>query len=189
MKRRTMMLLAGAAGAMALAGCTSNMGATSTPAERQAAINQGVDATLATLYTSVVGSKELVGKARGVLVFPRVLEGAFGVGASGGDGALRIDGATKGFYTTRSVSFGFQAGGQSTALIYLFMTQEALDRFLSGNTWTAGADASVSMIRAGANATIDTTSVSNSVNAFVLTNSGLFGGVNLNGARIAKIDF
>jgi len=64
MKRRTMMLLAGAAGAMALAGCTSNMGATSTPAERQAAINQGVDATLATLYTSVVGSKELVGKAR-----------------------------------------------------------------------------------------------------------------------------
>jgi len=189
MKRRTMMLVAGAAGAMTLAGCSTNMGAAPTPAQRQATINQGVDSTLATLYSSVVGSKELVGKARGVLVFPRVLEGAFGIGASGGDGALRIDGATKGFYNTRSVSFGFQAGGQSTAHIYLFMTQEALDRFLSGNTWTAGADASVSMIRAGANATIDTASVSNSVNAFVLTNSGLFGGVNLNGARIAKIDF
>jgi lipid-binding SYLF domain-containing protein len=189
MKRRTMMLVAGAAGAMALAGCTSNMGTTASPAERQAAINQGVDSTLATLYSSVVGSKELVGKTRGVLVFPRVLEGAFGVGASGGDGALRINGATKGFYTTRSVSFGFQAGAQSTALIYLFMTQESLDRFLSANTWTAGADASVSVIRAGANATIDTASVSNTVNAFALTNSGLFGGVNVNGSRISKIEF
>jgi lipid-binding SYLF domain-containing protein len=188
-KRRTMMLVAGAATAMTLAGCSTNMGATTSPAERQATINQGVDSTLTTLYSSVVGSKELVGKARGVLVFPRVLEGAFGVGASGGDGALRVDGVTKGFYSTRSVSFGFQAGGQSTALIYLFMTQEALDRFLSGNTWTAGADASVSVIRAGANATIDSSSVSNSVNAFALTNSGLFGGVNLNGARIAKIEF
>jgi lipid-binding SYLF domain-containing protein len=188
-KRRTMMLVAGAATAMTLAGCSTNMGATTSPAERQATINRGVDSTLTTLYSSVVGSKELVGKARGVLVFPRVLEGAFGVGASGGDGALRVDGVTKGFYSTRSVSFGFQAGGQSTALIYLFMTQEALDRFLSGNTWTAGADASVSVIRAGANATIDSSSVSNSVNAFALTNSGLFGGVNLNGARIAKIEF
>lgn len=189
MKRRTMILVAGATTAMSLAGCSTNMGATATPAERKAEINRGADSTLATLYSSVVGSKELVGKARGVVIFPRVLEGAFILGASGGDGVLRINGETKDFYTTGSVSFGFQAGAQSRALIYLFMTQESLDRFLSANTWTAGTDASVSVIRAGANATIDTTSVSNTVNAFALTNSGLFGGVNLNGARIARINF
>ena len=189
MKRRTMMLVAGAAAAMTLAGCSTNMGATTTPAQRQATINQGVDTTLATLYSSVPGSKELVAKARGVLVFPRVLEGAFGIGASGGDGALRIGGVTKDYFSTFSVSFGFQAGGQSTALIYLFMTQEALDRFQSGNTWTAGADASVSVVRVGANGTIDTASASNSVLAFALTNSGLFGGVNVNGARISRIQF
>jgi len=189
MKRRTTILVAAATTAMALSGCSTNMGATATPAERQAAINKGADSTLATLFSSVVGSKELVGKARGVVIFPRVLEGAFGVGASGGDGVLRINGQTKGFYSTRSVSFGFQAGAQSTALVYLFMTQESLDRFMNGNTWTAGSDASVSVIKAGVNATIDTASVSNSVNAFALTNSGLFGGVNLNGSRISTINF
>ena len=189
MKRRTMIFAAGAATAMSLAGCSTNMGATATPAERQAAINKGADSTLATLFSSVTGSKELVGKARGVVIFPRVLEGAFGVGASGGDGVLRINGETKGFYTTRSVSFGFQAGAQSTALVYLFMTQESLDKFMSGSTWTAGSDASVSVIKAGVNATIDTASVSNNVNAFALTNAGLFGGVNLNGSRISKINF
>lgn len=189
MKRRTMMLVASAATALTLAGCSTNMVATSSPAERQTTINKGADSSLATLYTNVQGSKELVGKARGVLIFPRVLEGAFGIGASGGDGVLRINGATKGFYTTRSVSFGFQAGGQSTALVYLFMTQEALDKFTSGSTWTAGADASVAVITAGANGTIDTASVSNSVNAFSLTNSGLFGGVSLNGSKISKLDF
>jgi lipid-binding SYLF domain-containing protein len=184
-----MMLAASAAGAMVLAGCTANMGATPSAAERQATINRGADATLETLFSSVTGSRELVGKARGVLVFPRVAEGAFIVGASGGDGALRIGGVTKGYFRTTSVSFGFQAGAQSTALIYLFMTQESLDRFLSGNSWSVGTDASVSVIKAGANGTIDTTTVSNTVSAFALTNAGLFGGVNLNGARIARIDF
>ena len=189
MKRRTMMLVAGAAAAMTLAGCSTNMGATATPAERKATINQGADRTLETLYSSVPGSKELAGKARGVLVFPRILEGAFVIGASGGDGVLRIGGVSKDFFSTQSVSFGFQAGAQSTALIYLFMTQEALDRFQSGTSWTVGSDASVSVIRVGANGTIDSSSVSNSVNAFALTNSGLFGGINLNGARIARIQF
>jgi lipid-binding SYLF domain-containing protein len=189
MKRRTMMLVAGAAAAMTLAACTTNTGSRTTPAERQATINQGADTTLATLYSSVPGSKELVGKARGVLIFPRILEGAFVLGASGGDGVLRIGGVSKDYFTTGSVSFGFQAGAQSTALVYLFMTQEALDRVQSGNTWTVGSDASVAVIRVGANGTIDSSSVSNSVNAFALTNSGLFGGINLNGARIARIQF
>jgi lipid-binding SYLF domain-containing protein len=36
------------------------------------------------------------------------------------------------------------------------MTQEALGRFQRGNNWTAGAEASVSVIRAGTNGKIDT---------------------------------
>jgi lipid-binding SYLF domain-containing protein len=124
-----------------------------------------------------------------VLIFPQVLEGAFGIGASGGDGVMRVNGANRGFYSTRSVSFGLQAGGQSTALVYLFMTQEALDRFLSGDTWTAGADASVSVLKTGANGRIDTASANNAVNVFALTNSGVFGGVSVNGARISKLNF
>jgi lipid-binding SYLF domain-containing protein len=189
MQRRAMMMtVAATAATLALAGCTTNKGASATPSEKRAEINKGVDETLATLYSSVPGSRELVAKSRGVLVFPSVIQAAFGIGGEYGEGALRVDGATTGYYSTASGSFGFQAGAQSRALIYLFMTQEALDKFRSSNGWTAGADASVSLIKVGANGMIDTSSVSNSVNAFALTNAGLFGGVNLNGSKISKKD-
>jgi lipid-binding SYLF domain-containing protein len=181
-----MMTVAAATAALALAGCTTNKGAGTTSADKQVEINKGVDQTLNTLYSSVPGSRELVAKARGVLVFPRVVEAAFGIGGEYGEGALRIGGAHAGYYSTAAGSFGFQAGAQSKALVYLFMTQEALDKFQKSSGWTAGADASVSLIKVGANGTIDTSSVSNSVNAFALTNAGLFGGVNLNGSKISK---
>lgn len=190
MQRRTMMMtVVAAAAALALAGCSTNQGATTTSAEKRAEIDKGVDQTISTLYSSVPGSRELVSKARGVLTFPRVYEAAFGIGGEYGEGALRIGGKTAGYYSTAAGSFGFQAGAQSKALVYLFMTQEALDKFQKSSGWAAGVDASVSLIKVGANGTIDTSSVSNSVNAFALTNAGLFGGVNLNGSKISKKDY
>jgi len=183
-----MMTIATAGATLALAACTTNKGASATPDEKRAGINKGVDATLAQLYSSVPGSRELVAKSRGVLVFPSVIEAAFGLGGEYGEGALRVNGATVGYFSTAAASFGFQAGAQSKALIYLFMTEEALNKFRNSNGWTVGADASVSLIKLGANGTIDSSSVSNSVNAFALTNAGLFGGINLNGSKISKKD-
>ena len=190
MQRRAMMMTVSVAvSALALAGCSTNKGASATPAEKQAEINRAVDQTIATLYSSVPGSRELVAKATGVLVFPSVYQAGFGIGGEYGEGALRVNGVTTGYYSTAAGSFGFQAGAQSKALVYLFMTQEALDKFQKSSGWTAGADASVSLIKLGANGTIDSNSVSNSVNAFALTNAGLFGGVSLNGSKISKKDF
>lgn len=172
-----------------LAACSTNQGPTATPAQKRLEINKGADTTLATLYASVPGSRELVAKARGVLVFPNVYKAAFGVGGEYGEGSLRVGAKTAGYYSTAAASFGFQAGAQSRAVVYLFMTQEALQAFQASSGWTAGADASISLIKVGANGTIDTSSVSNSVNAFALTNSGLFGGVNLNGSKISRLDY
>lgn len=190
MDRRTvMMTVAGFTAALTLVGCSTNQGASASPAQKQAEINKGADQTMATLYASVPGARELVAKSRGVLIFPSVYQAAFGVGGEYGEGALRVDGATTGYYSTAAASFGFQAGAQSKSLIYLFLTQDALDKFRNSSGWTAGADASVSLIKVGANGTIDTNSVSNSVSAFALTNAGLFGGVNLNGSKISKKEF
>ena len=55
-----------------MSGCTTNKGASETPAQKMAAIDTGVDATLATLYSSVPGSKELAAKSTGILVFPKI---------------------------------------------------------------------------------------------------------------------
>ena len=154
-----------AAAMVAAAGCSTNQGPSATPAEKRAEIDKGVQQTISTLYASVPGSRELVAKARGVLVFPSVYQAAFGVGGEYGEGALRSGGVTEGYDSTAAASFGFQAGAQSKALIYLLMTQEALDTFRKSSGWTAGADASVSLIKVGANGTIDTGSISKAVNA------------------------
>ncbi|MBO1925873.1 hypothetical protein J4711_14520 [Staphylococcus epidermidis] len=40
--------------------------------------------------------------------------------------------------STTGASIGWQAGGQSKAVIYVFNTQEALDKFLNSNGWSVG---------------------------------------------------
>jgi lipid-binding SYLF domain-containing protein len=177
--------------ALALSACTttttSGSPAKSDDASVRADINLGVDSTLDRLYTQVKGSRELVAKANGVLVFPRVLAAGFVVGGEYGKGALRVHGAHSGYYSVASVSVGFQAGAQSKAVIILFMTHDALEKFRNSSGWTAGADASVAIMKVGANGEIDTTTANNPVQAFVLTNAGLMANLNLEGTKISKL--
>lgn len=173
---------------VAFVGCT-----TSRPQDRasgtssRASIDAQVDASLSKLYDSVPGSRELVAKSRGVLVFPSVLGASMGIGAEYGRGALRINGRTQAYYSTTAGSIGFQAGAQSKAIIYLFTTQAALDKFRSSNGWTAGADATVAVANMGANGSVDTNTIQPPVVGFVLTNVGLEAGVSLQGAKITPI--
>jgi len=52
-------------------------------------IDAGVDSTLERLYSAANGSRELVSKAHGVLIFPSVVDAGFIVGAEYGEGSLR----------------------------------------------------------------------------------------------------
>jgi lipid-binding SYLF domain-containing protein len=184
-----MMTISGAAAFVLLAGCTTNRGPGTTRVEQQEEIDNGVDATMATLYSSVPGSRELARKARGTLVFPKVLAAGLGIGGEFGRGALRIGSATAGYYKTTSVSVGLQVGAQSKALVFMFMTQDALDRFLGGSGWTAGADASVAMLKVGANGTLNSASANAAVIAFALANEGLMVAATVDGTKVSKLEF
>ena len=142
----------------------------------------------AVLYGQVEGSEQLVGRARGVLVFPSVLEAGFIVGASRGQGALRVGGKTKSYHATTSGSFGLQAGAQSTAVFLLFMTDDALKRFQNSSGWTVGADASVTLLSVGASAQVTTATAQQPVIGYVLSNRGLMAGITLDGTRITRLD-
>ncbi|MEZ2353396.1 YSC84-related protein [Caballeronia sp. RCC_10] len=194
MQRRSFMRKSTAALALvglALVGCTTNRNAGSEQAAGAADLHRSIDAdvdsTLQRLYTTVSGSRELVAKASGVLVFPSVIQAGFVVGAQYGKGSLRAGGHTVGYYSTTSGSVGLQAGAQSKAIIFLFMTQDALTKFRSSNGWSAGADASVALVRMGANGTIDTTTASKPVQAFVLTNAGLMADASLEGTKVSRL--
>jgi lipid-binding SYLF domain-containing protein len=194
MHRRNFMFSTGAviaAGGLALAGCTTT-GSNSTTAtsntDKRRAIDSSVDETLSRLYTTVHGSRELVSKARGVLVFPSVVQAGFWIGGQYGQGALRVGGQTTGYYSTAAGSFGLQIGAQSKGVIFLFMTDDALSRFRNSDGWSVGGDATVAVVKVGANGNIDTTTATKPVQAFVLTNAGLMAGVSLEGAKITRLD-
>jgi len=170
------------------AGCTTTGSSSGDPDTRRRAIDANVDNALARLFGQVEGSEELAGRARGVLVFPSVMEAGFMVGASRGQGALRVGGRTISYHATTSGSFGLQAGARSTAVFLLFMTDDALRRFQNSSGWTVGADASVTLIAVGASAQVTTATAQQPVIGYVLSNSGLMAGVSLDGARITRLD-
>jgi lipid-binding SYLF domain-containing protein len=168
-------------------GCTTTGTGSGDPATRRQAIDSSVDNALATLYRQVPGSQDLVNRAQGVLVFPAVLEAGFIVGASRGDGALRKGGKTVSFHRTTAGSIGLQAGAQSTAMFILFMTEDAMRNFENSRGWTAGVDASVTVLTVGATAQMTTATAQQPVIGYVLSNSGLMAGVSVDGARITRL--
>ncbi|SAK80914.1 lipoprotein [Caballeronia temeraria] len=192
-KNKRRLLLAGgmATAALCITGCTTtgpSSGETAAgTADRDRAIDAAVDATLQRLFVSVSGSRELVSKARGVLVFPRVIAAGFWLGAQYGEGALRVDGRTDGYYSTAGGSFGLQIGAQSKALIYVFLTDDALAEFRRRDGWAVGTDATVAVVKLGANGQLDTTTAMNPVEVFVLTNAGLMAGVSLEGTKVSRL--
>ncbi|MEM5338223.1 BPSL1445 family SYLF domain-containing lipoprotein [Paraburkholderia azotifigens] len=169
------------------------------PTAMQAAVAAGSDAakrheidakvqgTLSRLYETVKGSKELVSKANGVLVFPSVIKVGFIAGGEYGEGALHVGGKTVGYYSTVSGSFGLQAGAQSKAIVFLFMTQDALSSFRNSKGWSVGGEGSVALLKVGANGEIDTTTATAPVEAIVLTNAGLMGDVSLSGTKVSRL--
>jgi lipid-binding SYLF domain-containing protein len=159
-----------------------------TDASKRQAIDASVDGTLSRLFSTVQGSRELAAKSQGMLVFPEVKKAAFLVGANYGEGALRVGGHTVGYYSTAAASFGLQAGVQSTAVIFLFMTQDSLNNFRNAAGWAVGGDVAVSVVKVGANGQIDTTSASSQVVALVLTNVGLMADVSLSGTKVSRLD-
>jgi lipid-binding SYLF domain-containing protein len=123
-----------------------------------------------------------------MLIFPSVIAAGFGVGGQYGEGVLRSGRSALGYYNLASVSVGLQVGAQSKAIVFLFLTQESLDQFRNANGWSAGADASVAVLRTGANGQIDVNAVTAPVAAFVMTNSGLMANLTLEGTKITRMD-
>jgi len=98
-----------------------------------------------------------IGKAKALLIIPRVLKAGFIWGGSGGDGVLLVrneetgDWSQPAFYTVGSVSFGLQIGAQEAEVIMLAMSQKAIDT-LFASSFKFGGDISVAAGPQGAGA-------------------------------------
>ena len=190
MKKRSFLLAAAAASALALSACstTGPSADKADPASKRTAIDAGVDSALANLYAQAPGSRELVAKASGVLVFPSVVSAGFVVGGLYGQGALRVGGKSTGYYSTAAGSVGLLAGAETKSMYILFMTPEALAKFQASNGWTAGVDASVTLVKVGAEASGTTATVQEPVIGYVLTKGGLMANLSFDGTKITRLE-
>lgn len=150
-------------------------------------INIRVDATLQQFRANVMGGDTFLKSARGVLVFPRVIKAGVGIGGEYGEGALRIDGQTRNFYSTAAASIGFQLGAQSKSIVLVFMSDEALQDFRNSKGWKAGVDGSVALIEWSAAQDINTLDIKDPIVGFVFNNKGLMYNLTLEGSKFTKI--
>jgi len=195
MKTTRLLPLVALVAAALLAGCSTNASVTkpaegggASTAESRHAVDASYQETLDRLYAGNPGSRELVAKARGVLVFPRVISAGLVVGGAYGEGQLREHGRVEGYYRTTTGSVGWQIGAQSRALVFLFLTEDALQRFTSSHGWSGGVDASVALLTVGANGAVDANSAQAPTVAFVMTNAGIMAGATLEGTKVTRID-
>jgi lipid-binding SYLF domain-containing protein len=193
MKRRSFVVMAVtsvASAGLALAGCSVTAGSgrdTGTDVSKRQQIDASVDDTLSRLYATVGGFRDLVLRAQGVLVFPSVAKAGIYIGGAYGEGALRLGGVTAGYYSAAAASFALQGAAQSTSVIFLFMTQDALDNFLNSAGWSVGGNHAVSLVKVGANGSIDMGTATAPVSVIVMTNTGVMADVPLAGTRVTKL--
>ncbi len=155
---------------------------------KPAKIDEAANKALETFYKDVEGGDELVGKAAGYLIFPKVYKAGFGIGGETGEGVLRSNGKAIDYYRTTAGSFGFQLGAQAKAILILFMTEKALDDFHKSSGWKVGVDGSVALVDIGAGKSIDTGNIRDPVVGFVFGSTGLMYNLTLEGSKFSKLN-
>lgn len=138
--------------------------------------------------TQLPQARQMVEKARGVLIVPELIKGGFIIGAEGGTGVLLVRGSdgswsSPAFYTLVAGSIGLQIGGQIAEVIFALMNDGAVEAFL-GNEFKLGADLSIAVGPLGRGIEASTTTnLDKDIYAYSRV-VGLFGGGSLEGAKI-----
>ncbi len=132
-------------------------------------------------------SRDLLHRARAVLIIPKLVKAGFIFGGEGGDGVLlarnKSGWSSPAFYTMGSASFGFQIGIEQAQLVLFIMSDRAL-RAVERSEFKIGAGAGLTVVTVGASAE-GATSGNLSGDIIVWTSAkGAYGGLTLNGSVI-----
>jgi lipid-binding SYLF domain-containing protein len=136
------------------------------------------------------GFQPKLDQARAVVIVPALYKGGFIFGGQYGNGVLLArleDGSWSypAFYTMEGGSFGLQIGLESTAVLFIIMTDKGLHAMLD-NQFKFGADTGVTVLVVGAGVGASTTSnLGADIYAYSLTGVGLYGGLSLEGTVLS----
>jgi SH3 domain-containing YSC84-like protein 1 len=172
--------------ALLQAGCSAN-----SPGEQQTLVDRAT-LTIQDLMTQTVsdGPKDLLRRAKGVMVCPRIFKAGFFFGGEGGNCVLlaRAGNGTwsyPAFYTIGSGSFGLQFGIADNQLMMLIMTERGLNAVLDSQI-KLGANAGIAIATLGAGVQGSTTTAVGADIVAFSASRGLFGGVALEGSVMSS---
>lgn len=151
-------------------------------------LDKKVDAGMTKLMASSKAAKALSKKAKGILLFPEVKKAGFMIGGQRGEGALRVDGKTEGYYTTTAASFGLQAGGQKFGYAMFLMNDKALEYLKKSDGWEVGVGPSLVVVDEGVAKSLTTSTAKDDIYVFFFGQKGLMGGLGIQGSKISKFD-
>jgi len=132
--------------------------------------------------------RELLGKAKAVMVVPELLKAGFFFGGEGGTGVLlarRTDGSWSdpAFYIVGAASFGLQIGVETAEVVFFVLSEKALRAWMEDEV-KLGTKAGLTVLTIGSNAEAAATTNANiDVVAWSRT-KGAFAGLTLEGSLI-----
>ncbi|HXY99474.1 MAG TPA: lipid-binding SYLF domain-containing protein [Stellaceae bacterium] len=134
-------------------------------------------------------ARDLLHKARAVLIVPQLVKAGFILGGEGGDGVLLARDAAgnwsyPSFCGMGGGSIGLQIGGEVSRIVLIIMTEPAL-RAVMRDEFKIGAEAGITVVTLGGGAEASTTANAGADIYAVARSKGLFGGIALQGAIIA----
>jgi len=135
-------------------------------------------------------ARDLLHRARAVLIVPRLYKGGFFVGGEGGNGVLLTHKQAGGwsepaFYAIGSASFGLQIGLEQSEMVMFVMSQKALDALMH-DQFKIGEDAGLAVVTPGAGVEAGTTAAAGADIVVWASSSGAYAGVSLNGSIVKR---
>jgi lipid-binding SYLF domain-containing protein len=173
---------------MMLIAAMSFVGTDHARAASAAELNHEVDQALNTLLAKSASARTLAEKAKGILVFPAITKAGFIVGGQYGQGALRVNGKTIGYYSSVAASYGLQAGVQKFGYALFFMSDSAMKWLDKSDGWELGSGPSIVVVDKGTAHSFSTTTAQSNVYAFFFSQKGLMAGIGLQGTKVTRIN-
>ena len=178
-------------GSAAMLGGFSLVGCTSTPTEQRGNEQALVDTATATLtrFKTDAGARAttLLRNARAVLIFPDLVKGGVGVGATRGQGVMLVRAASgwngPAFYESSSVSVGLQVGLEESAVIMIVNSDRAFNQLMQSSDVTFKVGGGLSLVD------FNTARQDQITGADVVVwsrSQGAYGGLTLSGSDISQ---
>lgn len=155
--------------------------------DTQGVIDAKVAAALKMFRSDIANAESFLKEAKGVLIIPDVKKVGFVIAAQWGTGALQENGHTVDYYKMEAGSAGFQAGYQKANFVFIFFTDEALNKFRSNKDLTIGVESGITLVSVGAGIGVDTLKSQNAVAGFAFGQEGLMAGWSGKGTKFTRV--